>query len=194
MPRETGSKVKLQDRKVSKVMAATATTLVRERTVREAEKLIRTIVLNVQPMTREAFAPFGEMIGERGGVELDLDGGTASVVAQTVEARPLTFDFLGRHQRTEQVFVPLGGAQSIIAVAAPSADNQDLPDERKMAAFLVDGSCAFKLNRGTWHTSAFPLGERATFLVLDREGTLDEDYDLRDLKTALGVVVEIRQE
>jgi ureidoglycolate lyase len=174
-------------------MAATATAPVRERTVREAEKLIRTICLNVQPMTRETFAPYGEIIGERGGVELDLDSGAASVVAQTVEARPLTFDFLGRHRRTEQVFVPLGGAPSIIAVAAPSAAESDVPDERKMAAFLVDGTCAFKLHRGTWHASAFPLAERSTFIVLDREGTLDEDYDLRDLKTALGVVVEIRQ-
>ena len=68
-----------------------------------------------------------------------------------------------------------------------------MPDLRRMAAFLVDGTSAYKLHRGTWHTSAFPLGERATFLVLDREGTLEEDYDLRDLKTAHGVVVEIRQ-
>jgi hypothetical protein len=29
--------------------------------------------------------------------------------------------------------------------------------------------------------------------VLDREGTLEEDFDLRDLKTSLGVVVEIKQ-
>ena len=183
----------MQKRKVKKKMATAALAPVRERTVREAEKLIRTICLNVQPMTREAFAPYGEIIGERGGVELDLDGGLASVVAQTVEPRELVFDFLGRHRRTEQVFAPLGGTKSIIAVAAPSGENSDLPDERKMAAFLVDGACAFKLHRGTWHASAFPLGERATFLVLDREGTLDEDYDLRDLKTSLGVVVEIRQ-
>jgi ureidoglycolate lyase len=175
-------------------MAMSATALVRERVVREAEKLIRTICLEVQPLTREAFAPYGELISERGGVELDLDGGAASVVAQTVEARPLSFDFLGRHQRTEQVFVPLGGARSIIAVAASDADHDQLPDAQKMAAFLVDGSCAFKLHRGTWHTSAFPLERRATFIVLDREGTLEEDYDLRDLKTALGVVVEIRHE
>ncbi len=173
-------------------MAVSATVLVREPVVREAEKLIRTICLEVQPMTREAFAPYGEVIGERGGVEVDLDGGVASVVAQTVEARPLRFDFLGRHQRTEQVFAPLGGTKSIMAVALSSAENEDLPDVNKMAAFLVDGSCAFKLNRGTWHASAFPLDERATFLVLDREGTLEEDYELRDLKTSLGVVVEIR--
>jgi ureidoglycolate lyase len=177
--------------------AAAAPALVRERKVKEGvkvgESLLRTICLTIQPMTREAFAPYGEMIGERGDVEIDLGGGNANLVAQTVEARPLTFDFLGRHQRTEQVFVPLKGTRSVIAVAPPSFDNAALPDIGRMAAFLIDGSCAFKLHRGTWHVSAFPLAESATFLVLEREGTLEEDFDLRDLKTSLGVVVKIQQ-
>lgn len=182
-------------------MTATATATAPERRVVEPqtsethtdEKLIRTICLTAQPMTREAFEPYGELIGERGGVELDLGGGCASVVAQTVEARPLEFDFLGRHERTEQVFAPLGGTRSIIAVAPPCEDGAAAPDADRMAAFVVDGTCAFKLHRGAWHTSAFPLDKRATFLVLDREGTLEEDFDLRDLKTSLGVVVEIKQ-
>jgi ureidoglycolate lyase len=172
---------------------AAAPALARERKIKEGERLIRTICLTVQPMTREAFAPYGEIIGERGDVNLDLDGGAANLGAQTVEARPLSFDFLGRHQRTEQVFVPLGGAKSVIALAPPSLENSAVPDIKRMAAFLVDGTCAFKLHRGTWHASAFPLSECASFLVFDREGTLEEDYDLRDLKTSHGVVVEIRQ-
>ncbi len=173
--------------------SAAATSLVRERTIREAEKLIRTICLIPQPMTREAFAPVGELIRERGSVELNLDGSPVSVAMQTVEARPLSFDFLGRHHRTEQVFAPLGHHRSVIAVALSDRETPDVPDAQKMAAFIVDGSAAFKLHRDTWHTSAFPLnGETATFLVIDREGTLDDDYDLRDLKTSLGLVVEIR--
>lgn len=163
---------------------------VRERKISEADKLIRTICLEVQPMTRETFAPYGEIISERGPIDIDLDEGQASFVTQTVEQRPMSFDFLGRHRRTEQVFSPLGGTRSILAVARPTED--EAPDANQMAAFLVDGNCAFKLHRGTWHTSVFPLEESASFLVVDREGTLDEDYDLRDLKTALGVVVEIR--
>jgi ureidoglycolate lyase len=173
-------------------MSATATATAPAYEIRTGQQLIRSLVLTVQPLTREAFAPYGEVIGERGHIELDLDDGHASVAAQTVEARPLSFDFLGRHLRTEQVFVPLGGAASIIAVAPPSPANAALPEVKRLAAFLVDGSCAFKLHRGAWHTSAFPLGERAAFLVVDREGTLEEDYDLRDLKTALGIVVEIQ--
>ena len=175
---------------MSAAAVAVAYAPVRERKISDFDKLIRTICLEVQPMTRETFAPFGELISERGQLDLDLDGGQAGFVAQTVEERPMIFDFLGRHRRTEQVFSPLGGAKSILAVAMPTEN--DAPDQNKMAAFLVDGSFAFKLHRGTWHTSAFPLQDKASFLVVDREGTLDEDYDLRDLKTALGVVVEIR--
>ena len=162
-----------------------------EPTARAGEKLIRTICLTIQPLTREAFEPYGEVIGERGQVEIDLDGGAASVAVQSVEARRMGFDFMGRHLRTEQVFSPLGGSASVMAVAPPSLDGTI--DIRRLAAFLIDGSCAFKLYRGTWHASAFPLDESATFLVLDREGTLEEDYDLRDLKTAHGVVVEIQR-
>lgn len=155
--------------------------------------LIRAITLDVQKMTPDAFSPYGEVIGARGQVELDLDGGKVSFVAQTVEARPLLFSFLGRHERTEQVFVPVGGTRSVIAVAPPCENGTAAPNVERMAAFLVDGSCAFKLHRGAWHTSAFPLDERSTFMVLDRENTLEEDYDLRDLATTQGVVVEIRQ-
>ncbi len=174
-------------------MTASAVAAAPERKIEEGQRLIRTICLTVQPMTVENFAAYGAIIGERGDVELDLDGGNANLVAQTVEARPLTFDFLGRHLRTEQVFVPLAGTTSVIAVAPPSQDNSALPDIERMGAFLIDGHNAFKLHRGTWHVTAFPLAECATFLVLDRQGTLEEDYDLRDLKTSLGVVVEIQQ-
>jgi ureidoglycolate lyase len=173
-------------------MAAAAVAMVRERKVQEAEKLIRTICLEVRPLTRESFAPYGEILSARGGVEVDLGGGTPSFAMQTVEAREMQFDFLGRHRQTEQLFTPVGGQRSVVVVATSDPANDDVPDVRKMAAFLVDGTCAFKLHRGIWHTSAFPLGESAMFLVVDREGTLEEDWDLRDLKTSLGVVVEIR--
>jgi len=172
-------------------MTSTGTATAPERNA--GDILIRAITLNVQKMTPEAFEPFGQIIGARGQVELDLDGGKASFVAQTVEARPLQFSFLGRHQRTEQVFVPMGGTRSVIAVAPPCENGSASPNVERMAAFLVDGSCAFKLHRGAWHTSAFPMDECATFMVLDRENTLEEDYDLRDLATTLGVMVEIRQ-
>ena len=172
-------------------MTSTGTATAPER--KTGDIFIRAITLDVQKITPEAFAPYGQIIGARGQVELDLDGGKASFVAQTVESRPFLFSFLGRHQRTEQVFVPMGGTRSIIAVAPPCENGSAGPNVERMAAFLVDGSCACNLHRGAWHTSASPLDDCATFMVLDRENSLEEDYDLRDLATTLGVMVEIRQ-
>ena len=65
--------------------AATATAPAKEKPKKsgKGETLIRTLVLTVQPLSREAFAPYGELISERGHIELDLDGGRASVFAQT---------------------------------------------------------------------------------------------------------------
>src|SRR4029453_13893686 len=134
-------------------MISTGTATAPERTT--GDIFIRAITLDVQKMTPEAFAPYGEIIGERGEVELDLDGGKASFVAQTVEERPLRFSFFGRHQRTEQVFVPLGGSQSIIAVAPPCENGLGAPNIERMQAFLIDGSGAFKLHRGAFQHSPF---------------------------------------
>src|SRR5215510_7452504 len=138
-------------------MISTGTATAPERTT--GDIFIRAITLDVQKMTPEAFAPYGQIISARGQVDLDLDGGKASFVAQTVEPRPLQFSFLGRHQRTEQIFIPMGGTRSIIAVAPPCENDSALPNVERMAAFLVDGSSAFKLHRGAWHTSAFPQDE-----------------------------------
>src|SRR5215468_6309025 len=100
--------------------------------------MISTATATAQEMTPELFAPYGEILDARGQVDLDLDGGKASFVAQTVESRPLQFSFLGRHQRTEQIFVPMGGARSIIAVAPPCENDSASPNVERMAAFLVD--------------------------------------------------------
>src|SRR4029453_1786169 len=118
-------------------MISTGTATAPERTT--GDIFIRAITLDVQKMTPEAFAPYGQIIGARGEIELDLDGGKASFAAQTVESRPLHFSFLGRHQRTEQVFVPMGGTKSIIAVAPPCESDSAAPNVERMAAFLVDG-------------------------------------------------------
>src|SRR6266511_642398 len=77
-------------------MISTGTATAPERTT--GDIFIRAITLDVQKMTPEVFAPYGQIIGARGQVELDLDGGNASFVAQTVESRPFQFSFLGRNQ------------------------------------------------------------------------------------------------
>ena len=140
-------------------------------------------------MTRESFAPYGVLINSRGSVEIDLGEGKPSLTGATSERRPFRFDFMARHRRTMQVFSPLASSQSVIAVAPPS--QLEVPPVERIAAFLVDGRLPYAYHKGTWHTPPFPVGEWASYLVVDRSGTLDDDWELVDLKQTHNRVFEI---
>lgn len=150
---------------------------------------MNTFRLKVQPMTREAFAPFGVLIDSRGSVEIDLGKGVPSLTGATSERRPFRFDFMARHKRTMQVFSPLVSSRFVIAVAPPN--ERSAPDVERIAAFLVDGRLPYAYHKGTWHTPPFPTGEWASYLVVDRAGTLDDDWELVDLKVTHQLIFEI---
>ena len=145
--------------------------------------------LPVQQMTREAFAPYGVLIDSRGSVEIDLGDGVPSLTGATAERRAFRFGFMARHRRTMQVFSPLASSQAIIAVAPPNG--RGAPDVNEITAFFVDGRLPYAYHRGTWHTPPFPVGEWASYLVVDRSGTLDDDYELVDLQATHNCVFEI---
>jgi ureidoglycolate lyase len=145
--------------------------------------------LKVQPMTRESFAPFGVLIDSRGSVEIDLGAGAPSLTGATSERRPLRFDFMARHKKTMQVFSPLVSSRFVIAVAPPNEGSA--PDVDSLVAFLVDGRLPYAYHKGTWHTPPFPVSEWASYLVVDRAGTLDDDWELVDLKVMHQTIFEI---
>ena len=147
------------------------------------------IRLPVRKMTREAFAPFGMLIDSRGAREVDLGGGTPSLTGATAERRPFRFEFMARHTRTMQAFAPLASSEAIICVAPPG--EAQAPEVEKVAAFRVEGRLPYAYHKGTWHTPPFAVGEWYSYLVIDRAGTLDDDYELVDLKTARDCVFEI---
>jgi ureidoglycolate lyase len=150
---------------------------------------MKTIRLPVLQMTREAFAPYGVLLDSRGSVEVDFGLGVPCLTGATAEPRPFRFDFMARHRHTMQVFSPLAGSQAIICVAP--ANGREAPDVEQVVAFRVEGRLPYAYFRGTWHTPPFPLGEWYSYLVVDRSGTLDDDYELVDLKATRDCVFEI---
>jgi ureidoglycolate lyase len=96
---------------------------------------------------------------------------------------------MSRHQRTMQVFSPLVGSQSVIAVAPPSLAS--IPDVELVEAFFVDGRLPYAFHKGSWHTPPFPIKEWSSYLVVDRTGTLDDDWELVDLRISHNSVFEI---
>ncbi|HEV2706748.1 MAG TPA: ureidoglycolate lyase [Pyrinomonadaceae bacterium] len=147
------------------------------------------IRLPVQKLTREAFAPFGVLIDSRGTVEIDLGGGIPALTGATSERRPFRFDFMARHRLTMQVFSPLASSEAVICVAPPN--ERDAPDPARVVAFRVEGRLPYVYHKGTWHTPPFAVGEWYSYLVVDRAGTLEDDYELVDLKATRGCIFEI---
>jgi ureidoglycolate lyase len=140
--------------------------------------------LTVEPLTRESFAPFGEVIAAdaarttyaiNAGTSqrfhalghVDSDGGATVLSIFRAQPRALPFEvrMLERHPRGSQAFVPLSGAPYLVVVATDPA--------RPPRAFLARGDQGVNLRKGTWHHPLLALERESDFLVVDREG--DDD-------------------
>ena len=143
-------------------------------------------VIKPQPLTAEAFAPYGDILDATGDFRLinegmcqrhhdratlDFgDGGRAGISIFKAEPRalPYSFDLIERHPDGSQAFIPMTPHPFLIIVAR-SLDATPL-------AFLTNGAQGINLHRGTWHGVLTPLqapGAPATnglFAVVDRIG------------------------
>ena len=141
-----------------------------------------------EPLTAEAFAPFGSVIeASEAAARLDInrghavrydrlaevevaDGGGRAVIslfrAQPLEAPVLkTFE---RHPLGSQSFVPLSGRPYLVAVA-PAGDF----DPRAVRVFRAAGRQGVHYDKGTWHHFLLVLDADSDFLVVDRAGPGD---------------------
>ena len=140
--------------------------------------------LTPEPLTAEAFAPFGSVI-EAGddAVTLDINQGHAVRYDRLAEidvadeggvpvislfrARPraeLVLKTFERHPLGSQSFVPLSGRPYLVAVA-PAGDF----DTAKVRLFLAEGHQGVHFRKGVWHHFLLVL-EESDFLVVDRAG------------------------
>lgn len=139
--------------------------------------------LAVEALTREAFAPFGDVIEPASAAEVyAINAGTATryhdmaaidttreggrPILSLFRAAPRDFPFaitlLERHPLGSQAFVPLAPRPYLVVVATnPSA----LP-----RAFLACDGQGVNYRAGTWHHPLLALEAVSDFLVIDRAG------------------------
>lgn len=150
--------------------------------------MTRTLI--AQPLTAEAFAPFGDIIhadaakavGINYGAttrfddlaDVSVEGGRAivSIFRSTPLPQPLQLTILERHPLGSQAFVPLNGRPYLVVVAPPG----DL-DPARAQAFLARPDQGVNYAPGVWHHFLLALEETSDFLVIDRAGpgnNLDE--------------------
>lgn len=140
-------------------------------------------VIALEPLTAEAFAPFGDVLEATGEFRLinagfcqrhhdraRLDFGPEgragiSIFKAIPRALPYEFDLVERHPEGSQAFVPMSAAPFLIIVAPDEGDRPGRP-----RAFLSDGTQAINFHRGTWHGVLTPLHAPGLFAVIDRIG------------------------
>ncbi|MCF8505948.1 MAG: ureidoglycolate lyase [Caulobacter sp.] len=145
-----------------------------------------------RPLTAEAFAPYGEVISAREGVEqypinygattrfnalahVDASTDSGAPIISLFRSTPLpapVLKIMERHPVGSQAFMPLNGRPYLVAVA-PAGEL----DPAKIEVFLAAGDQGVNYAAGTWHHYSLALSEVSDFLVVDRAGpgeNLDE--------------------
>ncbi|MGR3511596.1 MAG: ureidoglycolate lyase [Paracoccaceae bacterium] len=137
----------------------------------------------VEPLTAEAFAPFGDVLECSGPpdkminaglcgryhdrAQLDFGNGRAGISLFKAELRsfPYSFDLVERHPEGSQAFLPMSFDPFLVIVAA---DNNGSPDTPR--AFLTAPGQGINFHRGAWHGVLTPLTGTGLFAVVDRIG------------------------
>ncbi len=140
--------------------------------------------LRTEPLTKDAFAPFGDVIEAAGDptklinqglcgryhdlANLDFGpGGRAGISLFQSELRrlPYQLDMVERHPDGCQAFLPMDPEPFLVIVA----DDQD-GTPGKPRAFLTTPGQGVNYHRGTWHGVLTPRGGSGLFAVIDRIG------------------------
>lgn len=141
--------------------------------------------LTLEPLTTEAFAPFGEVLAcpEEPGrvyIEAALDNRRAhakpSLSFSTKEpaALPLASTTMERHLHSSQSFVPMGAGRWLVLVAPHGADGG--PDMTKARAFLARPDQGVTYGANVWHHPSTVFDRIARFAIfMWKDGTSDDD-------------------
>ncbi len=142
--------------------------------------------LTIEPLSKAAFAPFGDVIETQGSAHFlinngstqrfdrlaDVQLGTAqdqaviSIFRAQALPMPLTVRMLERHPLGSQAFIPLQG-KAFLIVVAPAGE---VPHSEAVRAFRSDGHQGINYHQGVWHHPILALADGDDFLVVDRKG------------------------
>lgn len=140
--------------------------------------------LKTEPLTQDAFAPFGDVIeasdkAERrlinygnttrfhdlAAIDVMADGGRAGVnIFRSAPLKmPITVEVMEYHPKSSQAFVPLSGHPFLVVVAPKGPF-----DASKLRAFIASPGQGVNYHAGTWHHFSLALEGVSDFLVIDR--------------------------
>ncbi len=150
-----------------------------------------------EPLTIEAFAPFGDVVSAGLKEGSAANQGTAvrfdhcaqlvnsrpgaapnlAVFRSAPQALPFTVRLLERHPHSSQAFLPMRCARFLIVVAP----GDELPDVEGLRAFVCGAGQGINYHAGVWHHPIVALDAPAEFAMLAWEDGTAEDCDEQEL-------------
>jgi len=152
----------------------------------------------IQPelLTREAFAPFGDVIQIEGAEQFEINSGFTTRVHDLIDIqlagenaraqmsfflgrpRPLEITMLEKHPFGSQAFYPLDDKRWLVVVA-------DEPRSDCVRAFWATGRQGVNYHRNIWHHPLLVL-EPQQFVIIDRAGD-GHNCDEQNLNMTVGL-------
>ncbi|HEY1385661.1 MAG TPA: ureidoglycolate lyase [Dongiaceae bacterium] len=143
------------------------------------------IDIPVQPLTRDAFKPYGDVLqvgdtrhytinqgwaeryADMAALDLLEGEGRPNIGIVRAKARPMPLKVLlvERHPMSSQMFIPLAPRPFLVVVGPPG----ELRPE-KLVAFRTVAGQGVNYGRGVWHHPLIALDQSTDFLVVDRHG------------------------
>lgn len=150
------------------------------------------VILTPQPLTRAAFAGFGDVIETDGAqhfpinagaieryhdlatVSIDTEQGGLPVIsimaANKTTEWPAPVKLVERHSKGSQAFFPLYEKPMFVVVADASKETIEPKDLR---AFFTNGRQGVNYHPGTWHMPLLASDLNQQVLIIDRDGPGD---------------------
>ena len=142
------------------------------------------IVIIAQPLTHEAFAPFGDVLDFSAPADMMINQGLCarhhnlaalefndgqagiSLFNATPRSLPYELDMMERHPLGSQAFLPMTENPFLVIVAKDDNGKPDTPQ-----AFITAPSMGVNYHANIWHGVLTPLSAPGHFAVIDRIGS-----------------------
>lgn len=161
--------------------------------------------VRAEPLTPEAFAPFGQVISAGLGDGVAANQGTAvrfnwaaelvnerpgaranlAVFRSTPKELPFQIRLLERHSGSSQLFVPMSCDRFLVAVCP--ADGAGEPELSGLRAFVCGPGQGVNYSPNIWHHPILALNRPAEFVMLAWEDGTPADCEERPLASPVSV-------
>ena len=155
------------------------------------------LTIKPQPLTREAFAPFGDVIQIEGSNQFEINSGYTTRVHDLIDIqlggesaraqfsfflgrpRPLEIKMLEKHPLGSQAFYPIEDKRWLVVVASA-------PEPESVCAFWASGRQGVNYHQNVWHHPLLVI-EPQQFVIIDRGG---DGHNCEEVELVTSVLIQ----